>query len=402
MALSKPRQTSPDILSANSTMEVEVSSTTRPTLMRQFAVENPILDENYNPVVEQITPPSSPVKDVTPDSPFVNMGVAELLETLMTKRARIETMMSMCEEGSTSFKMFQADLDGIKEEVNSLLTSDGLNDHGTPRRRRALKETAPLVTSSTPSPATTANCPPLQEKQQSPNQEEKQNFKKTTKKSTVVRKVPTDFKVVNLVKKKKRFDGMTFRLDGNFFVSAKEVTFGRNGSNTMEAICIDRHFNMKHPNNDGAMVPKVSPMTIPRAALDSLITAVRTIVKSRELDVESMPPPIPGRDGVFDFTYMTKGVYTSDRFVLDKMLSVQVEEIQFSNAKGSGVFDVMAITKTLNTVDKATKKNKTFVQQVPMRILPGLLRALTTIAKFTREVDPAEAKEQENAVAAME
>lgn len=346
----------------------------RPVLTRQNAV---IEHQGYSPPVEELSPPSSPTKGEpmkTPDTPFADMSLADGLQVLMKRRERVESLLAMCEEGDTSHKFFEEELASLKEEIQDLMSSS-MKDHGTPRRKKVLQDMTvkKKEESKIPTPATQANCAPLQ-------------GKKGGKKSSVVRKVPTDFKVVNLTKKKKRFDGMTFKLDNNFFVGAKEVYFGKT-QNCMEAITIERHFTVKHPNNDGSMIPKISPMNIPRRVLDPLITAVRAIVKSNGLDIENMPPPIPGRDGVFDLSYMTKGVYTSDRFVLDPMLSLQIEEIQFSNARGTGNFDVLAITKTLNTIDKATKKNKTFVQQIPVRLLPGLLRALTTIAKHTRDVD---------------
>ena len=386
MAFSKFRANSPDLMSESSLMEMEVSPA-RGILRRQNAVD--LSTKGYNPPVEDITPPASPDKEnlppftqkdpqdeLTPDTPFVDNSAAEELHCLLLKKNKIESLMAVCEEGDDTNKLFQDQLDLVKEEIKNLMSGDDMKDHRTPRRRKR-DVIKPKITKEA-TPATVANCPPLEK--------EKGATKKDPKKSHVVRKVPTDFKVVNLVKKKKRFDGMTFKLDDSFTVCAKEIHFNK-GQNSMEAITIERHFTVKHPNNDGAMIPKISPMNISRKLLDGLITAVRAIVKSKEVDIESMPPPIPGRDGIFDLSYMTKGVYTTDRFVIDPMLSLQVEEIQFSNNRGTGVFDVLAITKELNSLDKNSKKNKTFVQQIPVRLLPGLLRALTTIAKYTRETE---------------
>ena len=209
--------------------------------------------------------------------------------------------------------------------------------------------------------------------------------KKKPSRPSMVRKIPTDFKIVNLVKKKKRFDGMTFKLDNSFTISAKEIIIGKE-STPYETISIERHFLVKHPNGDGAMIPKVSPLNLPRNSLESLIQAVRAIVNSRDLLFNSLEMPEANRDGIYDLGFMTKGLFTRDRFIIHKQYSLQVEEIQFSNARGHGVFDVLAITKNLGSIDKVTKKPKTFVQQIPVRLLPGLLFALQCIAKHTRQV----------------
>jgi len=345
----------------------------------------------------------------------VSFAKVDGLDGLIERKRKLEERIARAPEGEP-LNIYEAEVDKLREKIKAHFALEKevedcsssqdveMRDHGTPRRRKHLADITntmgPSIVSGTtdddkapstpaPTPVPTfaevaARPPQVFEGQATPKA--RPGMAKKKAKSIMVRKVPTDFKVVNLVKKKKRFDGMTFKLDGSFTLSAKEVFFGKS-QNSMEAISIERHYQIKHPSNDGSYVNKVSPLNLPRRLLDTLITAVSAIVKSKEAILNNLPLPEPGKDGTYDLSFLTKGMYTRDRYILDPLFSIQVEEISFTNARGSGVFDVLAITKTLSAVDKSTKKQKTFVQQVPVRLLPGFLHALQTIAKYTREVE---------------